>query len=80
MTTLNISLNHICSGGGHMRLAVSVDGGAVSLVDMDTDRVSSPFTAEDVETVLAVILKLYAKGKTRAQIKNGLQTGLVITL
>ena len=63
-----------------MRLAVSVDGGAVRLVDMDTDRVAQPISEEDTETVLAAILKLYAKGKTRVQIRNGLQTGLVVTI
>lgn len=80
MTTLNISLNSICSGGGHMRLAVSVDGGATKMVNMDTANVVLPISADDVEVVLAGILKLYAKGKTKPQIRAGLDAGLVITL
>lgn len=80
MTTLNITLNSICSGGGHMTLAVSVDGGAIKLINMDTESVILPVSADDVEIVLAGILKLYAKGKTKAQIRTGLTAGLVVTI
>ena len=63
-----------------MRLAVSIDGGVAKIIDTDTENVIKPISVEDTETVLAGILKLYSKGKTKAQIRSGLELGLVVTI
>lgn len=80
MTTLNLSINHICAGGGHVRIAVAVDGGATRLVNLNTPDLTQPITQDDIESALLVILRLYFKGKSPSVARAALNAGVVITL
>ena len=79
MTTLTTSLNSICAGGGHLRIAFDVDG-AARMVHLETAFIQEPITEDDLETFTRVWLKLYKKGKTLAATRTGLQAGFTVTI
>lgn len=80
MTTLNVQLTHICSGGGHLTFTALVDGGESRIVNTDVETITGQITEQDMETFIKVMVKLYKKGRTVNQVKTGLQAGLGVTL
>lgn len=80
MTVLNITLTHICAGGNHLTIDANVDGGATKTLVADLNNIVSNVSEEEMQTFTEILIKLYAKGKTKAQAKSGLQSGLVVNL
>ena len=83
MTTIVIQLVDTCAGGGHFHLDATLDGGATKHFGVDIDEVDefrNGLTAEDYDTALGVILKMYSKGKTRLQVRNALLAGLSVQI
>ena len=83
MATLGYQFVANCAGGGHTTIAVSLNGGAAKNVVYTTDELLAPLntlTADEREMAALVILKLHFAGKTRAQAKTELQSGVTVTL
>lgn len=83
MATLTYTFVDRCDGGGHVRLDVSVNGGAARRVVYTTDEVRAPLselTADERETLALLILKVHMAGKTRAQIATEFQSPVTITI
>jgi len=79
MTTLHTQLQSICANGGHIRVSLTVDGVAQRVVHLETSAIREPVTNADIEVFTKLWLKLYSKGKTLAQIRNGLTAGFEVT-
>lgn len=80
MATISYTFVDRCSGGGHTRFDISVNGGAAQRVVFDTDDLRAPLsqlTDEQRERAMALILKIHFAGRTRAQIITELNAGPV---
>ena len=73
-----LSLESVCSGGGHATIGVTVDGGAKKAITFDIDEIRGP--VDDRDAFIANIIKLSMSGLTRLQARNKLQSGVTITL
>lgn len=73
-----LTLESVCSGGGHATIGIAVDGGAKKLTTFDIDDIRGP--VEDRDTLIANIIRLSVTGLTRAQARTKLQTGVTVTL
>jgi hypothetical protein len=78
MTTLTLTASKLCKAGNHFQLTVTGDVSYV--LHTSADEVMAPVTEEDKEAFLRVFLRLYARGKTRNQVKQALVAGLEFTL
>jgi len=80
VATISYTFVDRCSGGGHTRLDVSVNGGAAQRIVYDTDDIRAPLgnlTQDQQDTLKLLILKVHLAGKTRAQIVSEFQAGPV---
>lgn len=80
MPTLTYTFVDRCTGGGHTRIDVSVNGGANKRAVYTTDEIRAPLSAlteDERETLALLILKVHFAGKTRAQIVSEFQAGPV---
>lgn len=83
MATLTFALDHVCSGGGHADVTVSLNGGAVRhfVYTVDDIRASlASMSADDQAAAALAILKLHFAGKTRAQIGTEFQSPVTVTI
>lgn len=83
MAALGYQFVENCAGGGHTTIAVSFNGGAAKNVVYTTDELRQPLSAlttDERETLALLVLKLHFAGKTRAQAKTELQSGVTVTL
>lgn len=80
MAVLNITLEGACPSQGHIAVGVTVDAGPKRLFNLTVAEIQEPLREDDKEQVLAGILKLYALGKTKQQIRAGLQAGLEVVI
>lgn len=75
---LTLRITEVCAGGEHV--TVTVTGDASMTARLSVAEIREPLSAEDKETFVRVLLRAYAQGKTKAQVKAGLQAGVVVTL
>lgn len=83
MPTLDYTFVDRCSGGGHVRLDVSFNGGAAQRLVYTTDEVRAPLSAltqDERETLALLILKVHMAGKTRAQIVTEFGSPVTVTI
>lgn len=80
MTTLSITLTSACSGGGHLELAVRVNAGPVRTIRTTADQVMAALDEDGRDDLVAGILRIYGLGKTRAQVRAGLTTGIEVVI
>lgn len=86
MTTLNYKFVSVCSGGDHVTLDVSLNGGATKRftysVDEDIRPSLASLTSDEQAFIALWILKLKASGFTRQQILNAVQapSGVTVTI
>lgn len=80
MTTLNTILEHVCSGGGHLRVTFTVDGTVTRTAHITASDIREPITNEELDTFGKLWLKLYSRGKTNNQARTGLQVGFGVTI
>jgi hypothetical protein len=78
VTTLTLTASAPCSGGEHFRL--NVTGDFTRQFNLSVSDVIGPITDDQVQDAMLVLLRLYAKGKTRTQVRTGLAAGVVVTL
>lgn len=77
---INITRDSVCSGGGHVDLAVSVDGGATRIISATTDDLRQSLTMFEREQLIIGLVKLALQGLTRAQVNTKFTTGITVTL
>ena len=64
MATITFTLEDTCTGGGHAKVGVSVDGGAKVILHLMTDEILESLTNQERAIAL---LRTKLGGKTRAQ-------------
>lgn len=80
MTTLTINLESVCAGGDHMTLGLVLNGQAKRSFNVLRPEMLAPLTEEEIAAAIKVIVRLHARGKTGAQVRNNLQAGIVVTI
>lgn len=78
MTTLTVTLSGVCAGGGH--LTFTVTGAKVLTVPMNRDDLLEPLSREDAVAFCRVIAWMAKDGRTIAQARTLLQTGVTVTV
>ena len=81
MATVSYSFVDRCSGGGHTRLDVSVNGGAAQRIVYTTDEIREPLgnlSQDHQDTLKLLILKAHMAGRTRQQIITEFNQGPVM--
>ena len=80
MAVLTITLQGACGGGGHLALGVALDAGPVRIVRLTAAEVRNALDDEGKDQLIAGLLRLYSVGKTKSQVRTGLQAGLAVTI
>lgn len=83
MATISYTFVDRCSGGGHVRLDVSFNGGAAQRIVYTTDEIRSSLaslTQDEREALALLILKVHMAGKTRAQIVTEFGSPVTVTI
>jgi len=75
---ISVTIESVCSGGGHATIGVVIDGGKKKLLQVETDEIRRGI--DDREALVLGIVKLALTGLTRAQARTKLQAGISITL
>jgi len=79
MATITITLAGICAAQNHARLTVAA-GSKERSVDISIDElVAGQLSLDDIESFAHVVLAVWKQGKTKAQMKSGLQAGIEVT-
>jgi len=77
MGTITLTKTRECTNGTH--LTISITGDFTGTVNIYAPDVVAPFTEDEKEAFLKGILRLARKGRTNAQLKSALTTGLTVT-
>lgn len=80
MSTLTITLDHVCTGGNHMTLGLVLDGQAKRVINADRADLLEPLTELEIAAATKVLIRLHARGKTNNQVRNNLLTGIAVTV
>ena len=78
MSAVTITLTSICSGGGHLTFSVTGDATLTRMLDLSS--LTDPIDEQDVAAFLKVLCKLVKKGRTLAQTRTLLQSGVTVTI
>ena len=81
MATITFTFVDRCSGGGHFRVDIDVNGNSLGRYVYTTDEVREPLAniPQDVrEAAALIVMKLHMQGKTRAQMVTEFQAGPVV--
>lgn len=84
MATISITLDHACTPlpgnqASHFLLGISIDGNPVRLFDFHADEMMAQVEQEEVRTLLRLLLRAHARGKTRVQMRQDLNAGITVT-
>lgn len=79
MTIINIQMTALCAGNNHATIEISKDGQTRKL-ELGIDEIRAPVTADDIETFARLAIKIQSDGKTKAQLRNVLQLGFLVTI
>lgn len=77
MGTITLTKTRECADGTHLK--ISITGDFTGSVDIYAPDVAAAFTEEEKEAFLKGVIRLAKKGRTNAQLKTALNTGLTIT-
>lgn len=77
MATITVTATSICAGGNHLHL--SVTGARTASVRLDIENMAAPITDDDMAAFVRVLCRLCRSGKTPAQTKLTLQSGVTVT-
>lgn len=83
MATITYTFVSRCTGGGHVAMDVSLNGGAANRVVYETDDLRAPLsdlTSEQKTELTLAILKIHLAGKTRAQIVTEFGSPVTVTI
>lgn len=78
MATITLTLTAVCAGGGHYTLALSGDVSYQHIYR--ADEIKDMVTSVGPDEVIAAILRIADAGRTPAQVKSLLQTGITVTI
>lgn len=80
MSAYAISLVSVCSGGNHVTIGVTQDGGATKSFQFTADDLLIPLAANDLRDTLSTILRIHCNGMTKTQAKSAIQAGFTVTI
>lgn len=78
MASETVTLTTICGSGGHLTFTLA--GARAATVNMMVDELTSPVSDEDIVAFCKVISKLARIGRTAAQARALLQSGVTVTV
>lgn len=78
MASIETKAVSVCSAGDHVRLRVSVNGNPKAFYDAEVDEILRPISDEEAILFVLMLARLTAVGKTKAQTKTALQTGVTV--
>lgn len=78
MASLTLQLTQICAGGNHLHFEVI--GAKTRSIDITLSDVSDPITDDELEAWAKVTARLVKIGKTAAQARTALQSGVTVTV
>jgi len=78
VAAVTITLAGVCSGGNHLRFTIS--GAASGTVDAELSDLTAPVTETEREAFIKVLVKLARSGRTLAQTRSLLQSGVTVTV
>jgi len=78
MSAVTVRLTSICSGGNHLTFTVTGDASGTRVLGLG--ELSEEIDADDVASFLKVICKLVKNGRTIAQARTLLQTGVSVVV
>ena len=76
MASYTITLTEVCAGGEHLVLSVTGDAS----MSFATERAKLKETQIEPKHLVMQLLKVWANGKTNAQIKTALEAGVTFTI
>ena len=79
-TAVTITLDSVCSGGDHITLGVTVNGGQTRTFAFNVDDAREPIGADEIRSTALTIVKLHCKGMSKAQAKASLQSGIDLVI
>ena len=81
MTTIHIKAQGSCSpGGDHIHIQADLDGGPPQVAVFTVADMMEPLTADDVAATVLPLIRLHARGLTRAQLRSDLMAGLTVVV
>jgi len=78
MATITTTLTSICSGGDHLTFTIS--GDKLMTIKSNATDITDPITDEEVAAFVKCLTKLTKIGRTNAQTKTLLQSGVTVTI
>ena len=76
MANTVLSNYSVCSGGGHIHFNHQTDGAGVLSCQLDENQTMTPLTDDEKILMTQLSLRQFATGKTWAQVKTAVQTGM----
>ena len=82
MPTITLKFNRQCGGGTGEHVSVDILVNAVKRREVQVTRgeIATTTLDDDLETAVRVLLRIYAQGKTIAQVKTGLTAGVNVVI
>lgn len=78
MTTINVVLDHVCSGGEHAR--INITGATTQIFDVSVSAFSDSINEEEALAFLKVVCKMAKAGRNINQTRTLLANGVTITV
>ena len=78
MASLTITRSSECAAQNHVTLVVTGDVSHTYLTTMDN--LTDPVTDEEKDVFIKLLIRFAKIGRTRAQVRNALTTGVTVTI
>ena len=78
MANVVLTMTGLCAGGDHATIGVTVAGQDAGSYNYTVADIRTALTADERETIIRGLLKIYAIGRTLNQMKTGLQSGATV--
>ena len=78
MSSITVTLTGICTGGNH--LTFSITGDKVQTVPVNLSELSAPIDEQDVVAFCKILARMAKLGRTVAQVRTLLQSGVTVTV
>lgn len=79
MAAFEIKAISVCSGGDHVRLQVSVNGVVRGVADAEASQILNSFSEDEAPLVALMLARMVGVGRTKAQTKTALQSGVTVS-
>lgn len=80
MAILVLTLANACSSGGHVNISATVNGVSKGVHPFEADELLNDITDDEIAAAIKIVLRLYKIGKTRAQVRTAITSGLTVTV